>query len=65
MKEMSSDEARRNFRQVLNEVEHDGEHVTIKRYSITAAVLVPVDFYRSARQALGFPDDHETSKEQR
>lgn len=48
MKDMSSDDARRNLRQVLNEVEQGGEHVTIHRYGIPAAVIVPVDWYRSA-----------------
>jgi len=46
MKSVQSEEARRNFRAILNEVEHDGEHVEIQRYQVPAAVMVPPDWYR-------------------
>jgi prevent-host-death family protein len=45
MKEYRSDEARRAFREILNEVEHQGEHVTVLRYQTPAAVVVPVEWY--------------------
>lgn len=45
MKEMSSDEARRNFRQVLNDVEHDHEHVAVQRYGYRAGVIVDREWY--------------------
>lgn len=51
-RQVRSDEARRNLRELLNAVEHDGEHVTILRYDTPAAVLVPVEWYRDAQTAL-------------
>ena len=42
---VTADEARRNFRELLNEVEHDRQHVTIMRYGQPAAVMVPVEWY--------------------
>lgn len=51
-KQVLSDEARRNFRALLNEVEHQDVHVTILRYRTPAAVIVPVDWYEQAQQAL-------------
>jgi prevent-host-death family protein len=50
-----SDEARRRFRELLNEVEHGGAHITILRYDTPSAVLVPVGWYERARQLLGEP----------
>lgn len=41
-REISSDDARRNWHALLNAVEHDGEHVTILRWGKPAAVVVPV-----------------------
>ena len=48
---VKSDEARRNLRYLLSEVE-DGRHVTITRWNIRTAVMVPVDWYEQAQQAL-------------
>lgn len=50
MREIRSDDARQNWRDLLNEVEHDGEHVTILRYNRPAAVIVPKDWYEQAVQ---------------
>jgi prevent-host-death family protein len=47
-----SDEVRRRFRVLLNEVEHDGAHITVLRYETPAAVIVPVGWYERAREAL-------------
>ena len=52
-KQVHSDEARRNLRDLLNAVEHDGEHVTITRWNVPAAVIVPADWYEQARLLLG------------
>jgi len=46
-----SDEARRDFRVLLNSVEHDGAHVTIARYNTPAAVMVPVEWYERVTSA--------------
>lgn len=46
---MRTDEMRRNLRELLTEVERDGVHVTIARYNIPAAVMVPVDWYEQAK----------------
>lgn len=47
-----SDDARRKLRELLNAVEHDGEHVTILRYDTPAAVMVPVEWHRQALAAI-------------
>jgi len=49
---LGSDDARRRFRELLDAVEHNGEHVTILRWNIPAAVVVPAEWYERARQAL-------------
>jgi prevent-host-death family protein len=51
--QVGSDEARRGFRELLNAVEHDGEHITVLRYGTPAAVVVPAGWYERARQSLG------------
>jgi prevent-host-death family protein len=51
--EVQSDEARRNLRGLLNEVEHRGEHIVLLRYTTPSAVLVPVGWYERAAAALG------------
>jgi prevent-host-death family protein len=66
--EVQSDEARRNWRGLLNEVEHRGQHIILLRYNSPSAVLVPVGWYQRATAALGpdgaanvppgGPDDH-------
>jgi prevent-host-death family protein len=51
-RQVHSDEARRNLRELLNAVEHDGEHVTILRYDTPAAVMVPVEWYETVKAHL-------------
>jgi prevent-host-death family protein len=51
-KQVLSDEVRRTWRETLNEVEHQGAHVTVLRYSTPAAVIVPVSWYEAATAAL-------------
>jgi prevent-host-death family protein len=51
-KRVRSDEARRTFRALLNEVEHQGAHVTVLRYDTPAAVLVPVSWYEAAAERI-------------
>jgi prevent-host-death family protein len=50
--QIGSDEARRNFRDLLDQA-IGGYHVTIQRYGKPAAVLVPVDWYEDAEAAWG------------
>lgn len=47
-REVRSDELRRNLRPLLNAVEREHAHVTIKRYDEPVAVLVPVSWYETA-----------------
>jgi prevent-host-death family protein len=54
-REVQSDEARRNWRGLLNEVEHGGQHIILLRYTAPSAVLVPVGWYERALAAIG-PD---------
>jgi prevent-host-death family protein len=46
---VAADDVRRRFRELLNEVEHQGAHLTVTRYGETAAVIVPYDWYQEAR----------------
>lgn len=55
-REARSDELRRNLRPLLNAVEREHVHVTIKRYDEETAVIVPVDWYKRAVEALGESD---------
>jgi prevent-host-death family protein len=48
----SSDEARRRWREMLDAVEHRGEHVIVQRYTRPVAAVVPVKWYEQAQQAL-------------
>ena len=50
-RQVKSDEARRTFRNVLNEVEHGG-FVEILRYEEPTAVMVPIDWFARAKAAL-------------
>ena len=50
-KQVPSDEVRRSLRVLLTEVEF-GAHVMITRWRIPSAVMVPIDWYEQARQAL-------------
>ena len=50
-RQVHSDELRRNLRTLLTEVEF-GTHVTVTRWNIPAVVMVPVDWYEQAQQAL-------------
>lgn len=52
MKPVSSEDARRNFRDLLDDVEHKEEHVTIMRYRTPAAVIVPISWYEQTVEAL-------------
>ena len=51
-KTVRSDEARRNFRELLDEVEHRGMHITIARYDKAAVVVVPVAWHEAAKAEL-------------
>lgn len=42
---VGSDEARSNFRSLLDDVEQHDAHVTIQRHGKPVAVIVPVDWY--------------------
>ena len=46
--QVSSDEARRTWRELLDAVQHRGEHVTVMRYGQAAAVMVPAGWYEQA-----------------
>ena len=52
-KQVRSDEARRNLRGLLDEVEHHDVHVTILRYDKPAAVLVSPEWYERAKALIG------------
>ncbi len=51
MDQYTSEEARREWRRILNKVDH-GERVGITRYGESAAIMVPVEWYDEAATAL-------------
>jgi prevent-host-death family protein len=51
--EVTPDDVRRQFRELLNEVEHQDVHLTVTRYGKPAAVIVPVEWYEAAKRKLG------------
>jgi len=52
MKQVLSDQLRRDLRKLLDEIEHAGEHVVVARWDKPVAVLVPVEWYEQAKSAL-------------
>lgn len=63
MKPVRSDDARRRFRELLDDVEHKGEHVTIMRYQHPAVVIVPITWYEQIIEELA--DAHEGGRKER
>ena len=47
-KEVRSDEARRQWSDLLDSVEHHDAHITVLRYAKPAAVIVPVWWHELA-----------------
>ena len=45
---MDAGAVRNGFREVLDDVQHGGKHVTIERWKRPVAVLVPKDWYDRA-----------------
>lgn len=56
MKEVPGDKVRATFRDTLNEVEFEGEHVVVTRYGKPAAVMVSPTWYEQAKAALAEVD---------
>ena len=51
-KQILSDEVRRTLGVLLIEIQYQGAHIEVLRYKTSAAVIVPCDWYKRARQAL-------------
>jgi len=51
-KQVQAADARRDLSSLLDEVEHHGVHVEIRRYNDPAAYLVPPAWYERAARAL-------------
>ena len=63
MREIQSDEARRTFRDLLDEVERDpAAAVRILRYERPVAVMVPAEWYERAALALAWISDEDMEK---
>lgn len=56
MKQVLSDQLRRDLRKLLDEIERDGEHVEVGRWDRPVAVLVPVVWHEKAEGALAVLD---------
>ncbi len=46
-KQIRSDEVRRNFAALIDEVRTEQAHITILRYDKAVAVIVPVEWYQN------------------
>lgn len=46
MRQVQSDEVRRGFGKILNDVEYRDQHVQVLRYDTPAAVLVPNEWHK-------------------
>lgn len=57
VREVLAAEARSDFSGVLDDVEHHGTHVKVRRYTTVAAVMVPPDWYARAAAALAASDE--------
>jgi prevent-host-death family protein len=55
MRRVKSEEARRNFRSLLDEAER-GEPIEVQRYDRPVAVLVPADWYRLVLDYIALTD---------
>lgn len=51
-KQVLSDDARKRFREILDDVEHRGAQYQIRRYQTPAGVLVPADWFERVRALL-------------
>ncbi len=54
-KPIMSDDARKRWREIVDDVEHNKAHCEIRRYTRRSAMLVPADWYDRARARLGDP----------
>ena len=54
MDQYTSEDARRDWRRILNAVEN-GEPVAVTRYGKSLAVVVPADWYEQAKTLIGGP----------
>ena len=52
MVQLNSSELREHSREILDAVEHKGQHVTVLRYGKPGAVVVPVEWYEQAKVAI-------------
>jgi len=64
MEQYTSEEARREWRRILNQVDH-GEHIEVTRYGEPVAVMVPISWHRSMlavkKGVLAFTRDSHTA----
>lgn len=58
MEHLSSEDARRSFAALMEDVLR-GKHVGVTRYGRPLAVIVPSEWYQEARKALGMPGEGE------
>lgn len=57
VKPVRLEDARKNLGNLVDEAERDGVHFPMSKYGRTKAVVVPIDWYRQAREAVGDPTD--------
>lgn len=54
---MGIEAARKALGRRLDAAKNDGVHTVLAKHSTDEAVIVPMDWYRQAREALGDPTD--------
>lgn len=55
-RQTGADEARRQFRDLIDEVMAEGAHITVERYGKPVAVIVPVSWYEEVRSKTGIKE---------
>jgi prevent-host-death family protein len=65
VKPVSSDDARRRFRELIDDVAHRGEHVMIMRWKTPAAVIVPIKWYEQVTEELAHAHAEASAREGR
>jgi PHD/YefM family antitoxin component YafN of YafNO toxin-antitoxin module len=51
-KQILSDDARKRFREVIDDIQQNNEHYLVLRYQTPSAMIVPVNWFERAKAAL-------------
>lgn len=60
VKQILSDDARKRFREVVDDIQQNNEHYQVLRYQTPSAMIVPVSWFERAKAALDMVSDDRT-----